>query len=141
MTVPALRPAVDADALRSAAQRLHEQTLDPACAASVPITLAAIEGALAELSCTASAAAHALVPPANGDAGITDRYARAAAVWPSPRDGAGPSYEQQARALASLHDAAAALRVAARHCGRAAEHVAATMQPVDTVHERMSEAA
>lgn len=141
MNDPAVRPAVDAESLRSAAQRLHEQALDPACAASVPMTLAAIEGALIELSGTAYAAAHALVPPANSDGGIADRYARAAAIWPSPRDGVGPSYEQQAQALASLHGAAAALRVAAGHCGRAAENVAATMQPVETVHERMSEAA
>ena len=139
MNVPANRLADDADALRSAAQRLHDRTLDPAWAASVPVTLAAIESALTALSRTAYAAAHALVPPGNSDDSAADRYARAAAVWPSPRDGAGPSHEQQARVLASLHDAGAALRAAAGHCGRAAESVAATMEPERYDHR--SEAA
>jgi len=116
-------------ALRSAAQRLHDHTLDPAHTASVPVTLAEIEDALTVLSRTAYAAANALVPPGSSDESIADRFGRAATTWPSPRDGVGPSHEQQARVLASLHDAGAALRAAAAHCGRAAENVAATIEP------------
>jgi hypothetical protein len=139
MTDPVSRLADDADALRSAAQRLHDHILDPACAASVPGTLAAIEAALTTLSRTAYAAAHALVPPGNRDEPIADRYARAATRWPSPRGGVGPSHEQQARVLASLHDAGAALRAAGGHCGRAAENVEATMD--SQRYEPRSEAA
>jgi hypothetical protein len=129
MNDPASRLAEDADALRATAQRLHDHTLDPACTASIPETLAAIEDALTVLSRTAYAAAHALVPAGNSDDSIADRYERAAAVWPSPRGGVGPTHEQQARVLASLHDAGAAVRAAGGHCGRAAKSVAATMEP------------
>jgi hypothetical protein len=124
-----------ADALRSAAQRLHDHTLDPACAALVPVTLVAIEEAVTTLGRAAYAAADALVP-GNRDDSIADRYARAAAIWPSPRGGIGPSHDQQARVLTSLHDAAAALRAAAGRCGRAAENVTATIE-----YERRSKAA
>jgi hypothetical protein len=139
MTDPSSRLADDADALRSAAQRLHDRTLDPGCAASIPVTLAAIESALTVLSRTAYAAAHALVPPGNSDDSVAARYVRAATTWPSPRGGVGPSHEQQARVVASLHDAGAALRAAAGHCGRAAESVASTMEPEQ--YELRSEAA
>jgi hypothetical protein len=135
----ASRLADDADVLRATAQRLHDHALDPACAASIPLTFAAIEDALTVLSRAAYAAAHALVPPGNSDDNVADRYARAAAVWPSPRGGVGPTHEQQARVLASLHDAGAALRAAGGHCGRAAENVAATMEPPQD--ELRSEAA
>jgi hypothetical protein len=143
MTDPASRLAECADALRSAAQRLHDHALDPACAASAPVTLVAIEDALTVLSRTAYAAAHAFVSLGNSDDSIAERYARAATMWPSPRGGVGPSHEQQARVLSSLHDAGAALRAAAEHCGRAAQTLAATMEPVERLpqhHERESEA-
>lgn len=136
MTDPANRLADDADVLRATAQRLHDHTLDPA---SIPLTFATIEGALRVLSRTAYAAAHALVPPGTSDDSVADRYARAAAVWPSPRRGVAPTHEQQARVLASLHDAGAALRAAGAHCGRAAESVAATME--SSREELRSEAA
>lgn len=144
MNDPASRLAYDADALRSAAQRLHEHALDPACAALVPVTLAAIEDALTVLSRAPYAGAHAFIPPGNSNDSIARRYARAATTWPSPRGGVGPSHEQQARVLSSLHDAGAALRSAATHCGRAAENLAATMEPAEHLpeeHERTSEAA
>jgi hypothetical protein len=144
MSTSARGSADDADALRSAAQRLHDHTLGAASAAHVPTTLVAIEEAVTALSLTAYAAAHALVPPGNSDDGIADRYARAATVWPAPRGGVAPSHEQQARILASLLDAGAALRSAAGHCGRAAGYVAATMEPVERLperSERRSEAA
>jgi hypothetical protein len=129
MNDPASRLADDADALRATAQRLHDHVLDPAYAASIPATLTAIEDALTVLSRTAYAAAHALVPTGDRDDGIADRYERAASVWPSPRGGVGPTHEQQARVLTSLHDAGAALRAAGGHCVRAAAIVAATMEP------------
>jgi hypothetical protein len=136
MTDRASRLADDADALRRAAERLHHDTLDPAGAASLPATLDAIEDALATLGRACYAAAHVLVPLPNGDTGIAERYARAATTWPSPRGGIGPSHEQQARVLSSLHDAGAALRAAAARCGCAARNVAATMESVEHVPEQ-----
>jgi hypothetical protein len=144
MTDPASRLADNADTLRSAAQRLHNETVDPACAAFVPATLNAIEDALTTLSRTCFAAANVFVPSGDSDTGIAERYARAATAWPSPRSGTGPSHEQQARVLSSLHDAGAALRAAAAHCGRAADNLSATMEPVEHLPEqweRTSEAA
>jgi hypothetical protein len=58
------------------------------------------------------AAASRLVPPADPlDRGITSRYRRAAAAWPAA---ASPSHERLAAALASLHAAADAARLAGR---------------------------
>ena len=144
MNDPASRVADDVDALRSAAQRLHDDAADPACAALVPAALDAIEDALTTLSRTCYTTAHAFVPLGKGETSIAERYARAATTWPSPRGGTGPSHEQQARVLSSLHDAGAALRAAAAHCGRAADNLAATMEPVEVLPnrpERRSEAA
>jgi hypothetical protein len=67
---------------------------------------------------------------------VAERYARAAMTWPSPRDGVGPSHEEQARVLASLHAAGAALRHAAGHCARAAGNLVATMESADEPSER-----
>jgi hypothetical protein len=144
MTDPASHLADNADALRSAAHRLHDDTVDPACAILVPATLDAIEDTLTTLSRTCYAAAHAFVPLASCDTRIAERYARAATMWPSPRGGTGPSHEQQARILSSLHDAGAALRAAAARCGRAADNLAPTMEPVQHLpaqRGRTSEAA
>jgi hypothetical protein len=118
-------------ALRAAARQLHDAVAEPAGAPAVPAALRAIEDALTTLSRTCYAAAHSFVPLADGDESIAQRYSRAAATWPSPRGGAGPSHEQQARVLSSLHDAGAALRAAAGHCARAADNLAATMEPLD----------
>lgn len=131
MTNRSVRLDNDADALRSAAERLHVDTLDPAYAPRIPAALKAIDDALATLSRTCYAAAHSFIPLGGVDDTISDRYARAAATWPAPRGGSGPSYEQQARVLSSLHDAGAAVRAAAGHCGRAASNLAATMEPVE----------
>ena len=128
MTDPSVRLDDDADALRSAADRVHDDTLDPTCAPGIPAALKAIDDALTTLSRTCYAAAHSFIPVGDGESTISDRYARAAATWPSPRGGSGPSYEQQARVLSSLHDAGAAIRAAAGHCGRAASNLAATME-------------
>jgi hypothetical protein len=137
MNDPATRVAADTDALRSAAQRLHDIAADPACAAMIPLALEAVEDALTTLSRASYAAAHALIPPGSSGDSIAARYARAATTWPSPRAG-GPSHEQQARVLSSLHDAGAALRAAGAHCGRAAQNLAATMEPPRNANARQS---
>jgi hypothetical protein len=49
------------------------------------------------------------------------RFARARDGWPATTECAAPSYEQQARILATLHDAGSALRVAGKRCARAGE--------------------
>ncbi|HEX5617563.1 MAG TPA: hypothetical protein VFX51_04050 [Solirubrobacteraceae bacterium] len=131
MTDPSVRLDKDADALRSAAERLRVDALDPACAPRIPAALKAIDDALTTLSRTCYAAAQSFIPLGDGDDTMSDRYARAAATWPSPRGGSGPSHEQQARVLSSLHDAGAAVRAAAGHCGRAASNLAATLDPVE----------
>jgi hypothetical protein len=128
-----------ADALCSAAQRLHHDAADPACAQAVPAVLDAIGDALTTLSRTCYAAAHAFVPLGGSGDSIAERFGRAATSWPSPREGAGPSYEQQARVLSSLHDAGAVLRAAAGHCTRAGDNVAATMEPAEGRSNRQPE--
>jgi hypothetical protein len=131
MTDATTRLAEDASMLQSAAERLHDDTLDPACAPLVPAALTAIEHTLRTLSRTCYAAANAFVPLGAQGESIAERYARAAAEWPNARGGHGPSYEQQARVLASLHDAGAAVRAAAAHCRRASENLAGTMEPAE----------
>jgi len=131
MTDPTVRLDKDADALRAAAERLHDDTLDPACAPRIPAALEAINDALTTLSRTCYAAAQSFIPLGDGEGAMSDRYARAAATWPSPRGASGPSHEQLARVLSSLHDAGAAVRAAAGHCDRAASSLAATMEPVE----------
>jgi hypothetical protein len=133
MTDPILRLADAADDFRAAARRLHDHAADPACAQLVPAALDAIEDALSTLSRTCYAAGRSLVPLGDSGDGIAERFARAAASWPSPRGGAAPSYEQQACVLSSMHDAGAALRVAADHCARAAGNAAETMEPVEAL--------
>ena len=120
----------DADALRSAAERLHDDALDPTCAPRIPAALKAIDDALT--TCSAAPVTPLHIPLSPWGARREHQraaYARAAATWPSRRGGSGPSYEQQARVLSSLHDAGAAVRAAAGHCGRAAYNLAATMEP------------
>jgi hypothetical protein len=125
------RLAEDALALQSAAERLHEAALDRDCAPLVPAALSAIEQTLRILSRTCYAAAHNFVPLGGHGESIAERYARAADEWPSARGGRGPSHEQQARVLSSLHDAGASLRATAAHCARASENLARTMEPTD----------
>lgn len=123
------RLAEDALTLQAAAERLHDDTLERACAPLVPAALTTIERTLLILSRTCYAAASSLVPVGEHGDGISGRYARAAAEWPDARGGRGPSYEQQARVLSSLHEAGAALRAAAAYCDRAGENLARTMEP------------
>jgi hypothetical protein len=138
MSYATSRLAEDAWTLQSAAERLHDDTLDGACAPLVPAALTAIEHTLRILSRTCYAAANSFVPLGAHCESIAERYARAAAEWPNPRGGRGPSYEQQARVLSSLHDAGAALRAAAAHCDRASENLAGTMEPMPALGELRS---
>jgi hypothetical protein len=123
------RFAEDALTLQSAAERLHDDTLDRACAPLVPAALTAVEHTLRILSRTCYAAANSFIPLGAQSESIAARYARAAGEWPNARGGQGPSHEQQARVLSSLHDAGAALRSAAAHCRRASDNLAGTMEP------------
>jgi hypothetical protein len=129
------RLAEDALTLQSAAERLHDDTLDRACAALAPAALGAIEHTLRILSRTCYAAANSLIPFGAHGENIAERYARAAGEWPNARDGQAPSHEQQARVLSSLHDAGAALRAAAAVCERASDNLAGTMEPVPELYE------
>lgn len=138
MSDATFRLAEDAVSLQSAAERLHDDTLDRACAPLVPAALEAIEHTLRILSRTCYAAAHSFVPLGGHGESVAERYARAASEWPTPRAGRGPSHEQQARVLSSLQDAGAALRAAAAHCERASENLAGTMAPVPELDELRS---
>ena len=105
------------------------------------MSLAAIEGALIELSGTAYAAAHALRTageqrrrhrgPLRASRG---HLALAAGRHRPVLRAAGPR-------PASLQEAGGALRMAAARCGRAADNLAATMEPVKKRPERRPEAA
>jgi hypothetical protein len=123
MDDPRIRLAHDSLTLLSAAERLQQGAGDRACAAYLPATLDCIEQSLHALSRSCRAAEHALIPPGDLHESISYRYARAAAAWPGP----GPSHERQAQLLASLDDAAAALRVAAASCARTSRLVAETI--------------
>jgi hypothetical protein len=90
--------------------------------------LAALPGELECLGCALRAAGRAyeefasrVAPAAQPlDRGNGSRYQRAAATWPvSPP----PSHERFAAALASLHEAADAARMAARRCDQARQAV------------------
>jgi hypothetical protein len=123
MDDPRIRLAHDSLMLLSAAGRLQQSAGDRACATYLPATLDCIEQSLHALSGSCRAAQHALIPPGDLHESISYRYARAAAAWPGP----GPSHERQAQLLASLDDAAAALRVAAASCARTSRLVAETI--------------
>jgi hypothetical protein len=123
MDDPRIRFAHDSLALLSAAERLQQGAGDRACAPFLPAALECIEQALFALSRGCDAGAYALIPPGDLHESISRRYARAAADWP----GRGPSYERQAQLLASIDDAAAALRTAAARCARTSHLMAETM--------------
>jgi hypothetical protein len=127
MDDPHNRFAHDSLALLSAAERLQQGAGDRACAPFLPAALECIEQALFALSRGCDAGAYALIPPGGLHESISRRYARAAADWPGVLDGPGPSYERQAQLLASIDDAAAALRTAAACCARTSHLMAETM--------------
>lgn len=67
-----------------------------------------------------ASASHVVPAAQTFDRGVCSRYQRAAASWPvSP----APSRERFAAALASVHEAAGAARLAARCCDQAREAV------------------
>jgi hypothetical protein len=127
MDDPRIRLAHDSLVLLSAADRLQQGAGDRACAPFLPAALECIEQSLYALSRGCHAAADALIPPGDLHESISRRYARAAADWPGALEGSGPSHERQAQLLASIHDAAAALRTAAACCARTSHLVAETM--------------
>ena len=77
------------------------------------------EGALA------SSGVRVVPAAAPSDHGVCGRYQRAAALWPTDLP---PSYERFAAALAHLHDAAAATRLAAHRCDEARRTVEALLR-------------
>jgi hypothetical protein len=91
-------------------------------------SLAALPGELERLGDALRAAGHAyensisrVAPDARPhDRGICSRYQRGAASWPASPP---PSHERFAAALASLHDAADAARLAARRSDQARQAV------------------
>jgi hypothetical protein len=89
--------------------------------AALPGELEGLGEALRAAGRACKKSAFRVVPGAQPlDRGIGDRYQRAAASWPASPP---PSYERFAAALASLHEAADAARLAARRCDRARDAV------------------
>jgi hypothetical protein len=114
-------------ALASAAEHVADSAGDGGSATDLPAALACVERALDALSRTCVAAAQSLVPAEEPYERASRRYARAARDWPAARDGIGPSYEAQARLLASLDELGATLRRARRDCARGRALLLATM--------------
>jgi hypothetical protein len=115
----------EAQVLLSAAQQFERDAGDRASATAVAPALASVEQALQALGRACEGSARSIIPPSAVHESSSARFARAAVAWPSELGGAAPSYEEQARLLSSLHDAAAALRVAATTIARARATVAA----------------
>jgi hypothetical protein len=94
--------------------------------AGLPDQLARLGAALRTAGAAYETAASCLVPAAQPlDRGISYRYQRAAAAWPAASP---PSYERFAAALASLHAAADAARLASRRGDEARRAVDALWQ-------------
>ena len=110
--------------LRAAAEAV-ERT-DDGDVAGLPDRLEYLGDALRAAGRAYEAAASRVVPAARPfDRGISYRYQRAAAAWPTAPP---PSYERFAAALASLHAAADAARLAGRRCDEARRAVDALWQ-------------
>jgi hypothetical protein len=89
--------------------------------AGLPDQLARLGAALRAAGAAYETAASCVVPAAQPlDRGITSRYRRAAAAWPAASP---PSHERFAAALASLHAAADAARLAGRQADEARQAV------------------
>ncbi len=117
----------DARSLLSAAEQLEHDAGGRESATVVAPVLDCVEQTLKALSQTCDRAVHSLVPSAGVAEPWSARFARAAADWPRTSVDAAPSYEELARLVSSLHQAAAALRVAARSTARAGDVVAAEL--------------
>jgi hypothetical protein len=85
---------------------------------ALPSELEALTEALREAGSALATSASRVVLPAKAqqDHSISGRYQRAAASWPTAPP---PSHEELAAALARLHDAGDATRLAARRCDQA----------------------
>jgi hypothetical protein len=85
---------------------------------ALPDQLAALGEALTHAGAALATSASRVVPPAQPqrDHSISGRYRRAAASWPTAPP---PSNQGFAAALARLHDAEDATRLAARRCDEA----------------------
>lgn len=94
--------------------------------AALPDQLARLGAALRAAGAAYETAASCVVPAAQPlDGGISYRYQRAAATWPAASP---PSHERFAAALASLHAAADAARLAGRRGDEARQAVDALWQ-------------
>jgi hypothetical protein len=114
-----------ADDLRAAGQGVAYIDGD---IASLPGQLERLAAALRATGRAYATAASRVVPTAESrDRGITSRYERAAAAWPTAPP---PSHERFAAALASLYTAADAARLASRRCDQARRAVEA-LRPGD----------
>jgi hypothetical protein len=105
------------DALRRAAAAV-EQVDHGAGVVALPNELETLAEALRDAGSALATSASRVVPPAKpqDDHSIYGRYRRAAASWPTAPP---PSNEGFAAALARLHDAGDAARLAARRCDEA----------------------
>jgi hypothetical protein len=117
----------DARRLLSAAEQLEHDAGARESATMVAPVLDCVELTLKALSHTCDSAVHSLVPSLGVAEPWSARFARAAADWPLTPVDAAPSFEQLARLVSSLHQAAAALRVAANSTARARDVVAAEL--------------
>ena len=117
----------DARRLLSAAEQLEHDAGARESATMVAPVLDCVELTLKALSHTCDSAVHSLVPSLGVAEPWSARFARAAADWPLTPVDAAPSFEQLARLVSSLHQAAAALRVAASSTARARDVVAAEL--------------
>jgi hypothetical protein len=105
-----------ADDLRGAGQAVAH-IAEGGGIAGLPAQLERLAAALRATGRAYETAASRVVPAAEPlDRGIASRYQRAAAAWPTAPP---PSHERFAAALASLHTAADAARLASRRCDQA----------------------
>ena len=103
-----------------------EQPGGDAALESLPDQLDALAEALRTAESALATSGVRVVPAAaRSDHGASRRYQRAAAMWPTVPP---PSYERFAAALAHLHDAAAATRLAAHRYDEARRTVEALLR-------------
>ena len=94
---------------------------------ALPSELEAVAEALRAAGGVLAMSASRVVPAAGrGDSSICDRYQRAAASWPTTP---APSHEGFAAALARIHEAADATRLAGERCDEARQTIEALLHP------------
>jgi len=102
-------------------------TADDVGVEASPFELEAVAEALRAAGGVLEMSATRVVPAADrGDFSICSRYQRAAASWPTTPP---PSHEGFAGAVAQIHAAARATRLAARRCDEARRTVEALLRP------------